>query len=105
MSVSRRSALSVLGLGAAATIAPEDFSRQVVGPKGYHFGVGNDPRDLSGKRRETITAALRRLADDIDAGGSFVHGMKLVSEAKHEDFLIHSLQIEFVLIADVTGVS
>lgn len=103
MTVSRRSALSMLGLGAVATVAPEDFSNEVgVGTK-LSFGVagnhaGNGERAAAARAR--MTAALRRLADDIAAGGSLVQEMKLSSVVKPEDFLTHTLSIDFVLLED-----
>lgn len=91
MTVSRRSALSVLGLGAASTIAPEDMSKQVgIGTKVY-FGVGDAQR---------IATALRKMADDIDAGGMLIQSARLESNILPEDFLAHDLTIKFVMVED-----
>ena len=102
MTVSRRTALSVLGLGTVATIAPEDFSQPIKGggKQEHYFGVAGNPSDWANKSRSRIVDALRRLADDIEVGGTFVHGMKLESEVKPEDFLTHTLQVTFILAGD-----
>lgn len=102
MTVSRRSALSVLGLASVAAIAPEDFSNKIGGGEtNVDFGVAGIWNSESAERTAAnlakMTAALRRLADDIDAGGTLVQGMKLTSEVKPDDFLFHTLSIDFVL--------
>lgn len=91
MTVTRRSALSVLGLGAAATIAPEDMSKQMGGGTKTHFGVGDAKR---------IATALRKMADDIDAGGTLIQSARLESNILPEDFLTHDLSIKFVMVED-----
>lgn len=103
--LSRRNALTMLGLGSAATIiTPEQFSQPIrSADKEYYFGVdaGNSKDDLAVKNLGRITSALRALADDIDAKGTFVQGMRLASEVKLEEFLLHTLQIDFVLAVDL----
>jgi hypothetical protein len=109
MSVSRRTALSVLGLGAVAAL-PEDFSNKTVGVGSAEmsFGIaGTHMHDGSlegfqraAAARSRMSDALRRLADDVDAGGTLVQEMKLSSSVKPDDFLVHSLAIDFVLRED-----
>jgi hypothetical protein len=95
----RRTALAILGLAPASALAGEDLSAKLDngGAKldgiqrpnsytGFRFGIG-----------DKTSAALRRLADDIDAHGSLVQAMNLNSKASHEDFLLHTLTIEFVV--------
>jgi hypothetical protein len=104
--LSRRTALSMLGLGATVAVVPEDFSAKAnaYGPdKAYSFGVAG--QHVGGGRsaevtRARMTAALRRLADDIDAGGTHVQSMRLTSDVQIEDFLKHTLQVEFSLRED-----
>lgn len=94
MAVSRRNALTMLGLGATGAIPAEDLAKQLssIGKSssGYHFGA-NAAR---------ISTALRNLADDIEKGGS--HAQQLTFESKFgvEDFLIHTLSIQFAMQVD-----
>jgi hypothetical protein len=85
-------------LAPAAAIAGEDFSqpiKQLNGQEGFHFGVAGSRIGQGNKGR--IIGALRRLADDMEAGGTHVIGMRLATEAKPEDFLKHTLSIDFAL--------
>lgn len=90
MTVSRRTALSMLGLGAAGAATVEDISAPVMPggkPSGYHFGASSD----------RIIAALRRLADDIESGGSHVTDLTVSSKVTNEDFLLHTLAVCFAM--------
>src|ERR1700680_4821474 len=91
--LNRRTALSLLGVaGVSAPITAEAVSRSLdtlpgAGPNsiGYRFGIGQ------------VSTALRRLADDIDSGGTCVQSIDLSAACKIEEFLQHKLTIEFAL--------
>jgi hypothetical protein len=91
--VTRRTAVAMLGLAGAsgAAIAAEDIAKPLmsIGDKesGYHFGASH----------ERIVKALRRLADDIEGGGSHAQSLLLTSKLSNEDFLTHTLSIEFAM--------
>ena len=77
MSIDRRTVLSVLGLASAsAAVAGEDLAKSMLNgsgkPCGYRFAIN-----------DKVSAALRRLADDIDAGGTHPQAMELKSSARH----------------------
>ena len=89
---SRRTALSILGLGGASVIAAEDMAHALDNghdgaQTGYRFGVNP----------ERTAAALRKLADDIEAHGTLPQKLELTSKAGIEDFLEHRLTLEFVV--------
>lgn len=88
---SRRAALTVLGLAPAAAITPEDFS--VAQPLSHGFLFGRD--------RQKVSDALRKLADDIEAGGTHVTRLDMHSALRHDEFLTHELVIQFALKGDV----
>lgn len=93
MSVSRRNALSMLGIGTGAIVSGEALAvpaKEIpgsFGSAGYSFGIN----------RDSTAAALRRLADDIDKRGTYPQAMVLSSKVGLEDFLEHTLTITFIL--------
>lgn len=91
MSISRRNALSMLGIGTGAIVSGEALSKSLhpSGSPGEGFRFGVD--------QNRTAAALRRLADDIEARGTLLQSMILSSKVGLEDFLAHTLTIEFVL--------
>lgn len=87
--LSRRTALSVLGLAPVGTISAEAASREIHGANlTMNFSVENGRR---------MSAALRAMAYDIDAGGTFVESFSMASTAAIDDFLKHELKIKFAL--------
>lgn len=82
----------MLGIGAAGAATVEAIATPVRGiakDSGYHFGAGN----------ERVVAALRNLAADIESGGSHTMGLTVLSKVSPEDFLTHTLSIEFAMNA------
>lgn len=84
--MNRRTALSLLGLAPTAVIAGEDLGHPLPPREEFRFNIN-----------AKISDALRKLADDIDAQGTFVQRASLTTEASVESFLFHRLTIEFAL--------
>lgn len=84
----------MLGLGATGAIPAEDLAKELstIGKSssGYHFGTN----------KARIATALRNLADDIESGGSHAQELTFVSKFGLEDFLIHTLSIQFAMRVD-----
>lgn len=86
--MNRRTALSMLGLASATVaIAGEDIAKPLQGSFSCRFGIN-----------KLFSEVLRRMADDIDAGGTLVQSGGLNSETSHEEFLLHTLTIKFALM-------
>ena len=81
----RRTALAMLGLPAAAAMTTEAMAKSAHLTGGYQFGAD----------RDRTSQALRRLADDIDAGGTHITEMTLTSTLSVRDFLAHELTLTF----------
>ena len=80
----------MLGIGTGAIVSGEALSKPLGEPsggEGFRFGIDQN----------RTVAALRRLADDIEARGTLLQSMILSSKVGLEDFLVHTLTIEFVL--------
>lgn len=91
MSISRRTALSVLGMTSASALASEDFT-----PKrdtGFRFA----------SNVKMTAAALRRLADDLENGGSLLCKVELNAKMVPDAFLVHDLVVSFALKDDIDG--
>jgi hypothetical protein len=76
MALSRRTALSVLGLGSAGIVSGEDLSK----PLSEQFGSSGQAGYRFGLDYKRTVGALRRLADDIEAGGTFPQELSLTSK-------------------------
>lgn len=84
----RRTVLSMLGLApATVAVAGEDLAKPLNGSFSCKFGIN-----------QLFSQALRRMADDIDAGGTLLQSGGLNSEASVDEFLLHTLTIKFVLV-------
>jgi hypothetical protein len=84
----RRTALSMLGLAPVSAFAAEDISNVLYAsdgtPTGFHFSVGPNS-----------APALRRLAAEMEAGNVFAQEIILTSKVTNDDFLMHTLSIQF----------
>lgn len=90
IATSRRTALALLGFAPAGALAAEDISERQPTAKGFRFGVD----------KQRAIAALRRLADDLEAGGSLLFAMELGASLKHDAFLTHRFTVEFAISQD-----
>jgi VCBS repeat-containing protein len=91
MTATRRTVLSVLGIGG---IAAADFSAALKGgPQrseydgSWHFSFDN----------EKAVKALRAMADEIEAGRMHIQALDVSQSVAIEDFAHHKLSIEFVM--------
>jgi hypothetical protein len=91
MTATRRTVLSVLGIGG---IAAADFSAALKeGPQrseydgSWHFSFDN----------EKAVKALRAMADEIEAGRMAIQALDISQGARVEEFLMHKLSIEFAM--------
>lgn len=90
MSTTRRTALQMLGLTAVATpIATEAVARLCESSK-IGFGSGADTL-------KHMIRGLRALADDIEAGRSHAIEMRVSSVFNSDEFLVHTLQVDFAM--------
>lgn len=83
----RRNILALLGLS-ASTVSAADFAQPMGTPheRGQiHFGGD----------RGRAAAALRALADHLEADGVYVQKLSVHSTAAPEDFVTHTLTIDF----------
>ena len=84
----RHTALSILGLSGASIIASEDLAKAVESPTHiFRFGLDH----------KSTAAALRKLAADLEAGGSYLQEMSLMSKATPDDYLLHTLTVSFAV--------
>lgn len=94
--VTRRSALELLGLGTAmsSAVAVEALG-QVAKPgmAGFKFGSNTNP--------QTVASALERLAASIRRQESIVMTSSLLTTIAPDEYLTHRLSIDFVLPDDV----
>lgn len=93
--LNRRSAIATLGLATAtsgAAVAEALGAASVV--QGRHGVVFQIPH------RETISNALRALADEIDADRASIMESSLLTELKPDEFVMHKFSINFYLKPD-----
>lgn len=84
--MTKRTALGMLGLGAVA--APIETFAKPLDVSGLSFG---------GASKEDIAAALRRLADDVEAGGTYPQEVALITTVRLDSFTLHRFVIEFAM--------
>lgn len=86
----------MLGLASASGVVAEEISTPIKGangkPSGHSFGASN----------ARVAKALRNLAADIEAGGSDVLDLTVVAKITPDDFLTHTLTVNFITKADTT---
>jgi hypothetical protein len=86
---SRRTFIAMLGLAPASAVAAEDMANPINGPSGkpeFHFGA----------QHARVASALRKLADQIEAGDALAQRITITSSITHEDFLEHRVAIDVV---------
>jgi hypothetical protein len=87
----RRTLLSILGLSPTLPLAAADFADTVKSNREedgqLHFGQGSAAR---------AAIALRKLAIEIEQGRAYVQKLDMHSALQRDEFLAHTLVIEFV---------
>jgi hypothetical protein len=69
------------------SVIAEDFARPTGATRPVHFGL-----DL-----ESAVAAIRRFANDVEAGTVLIGSVTQSAKAEPEDFVLNTLSIEYTL--------
>lgn len=97
--ISRRNALTVLGLASAGpALAAEDFMADMPSP-GKRHSVNGLPvgKDAS---HATVAKALRSLADEIERDGVSVHSLNVSTDIRADAIVVQKLSLDFVIPID-----
>lgn len=73
-----------LAIARGARVVTDDFTVRLYGGE-FHFGVGN----------KQTAAALRKLADHLEAEAAHVQRCEITSTAKLDDFLMTELRLTY----------
>lgn len=98
MKTTRRSALAMLGLAAAGSSAE---AVEAFGEVGDLVGKGASGYRFGNAHRDRMANALERLAADIRDGGSLVQKAALVTKSEPDEFVVHTLTVDFVMKVDM----
>jgi hypothetical protein len=96
MKLSRRTALSILGLaGPAAGLAVEHaIADDALAIRGASMGGVNSGNDYDGRK---FSAALRRLADEIDSRGIDPQKLHVSAELNRDQIVVQRLTLDFLI--------